>query len=155
MKGLEEITKLNIESLVDPGALFKMHVKGYSMLPLLGFGDDVIVLRRTTMEDDIMGRIAMFRAADGHIIVHRVIDLRDGIVTLRGDGNIIQCERCRRKDIIGVVESVIRSNGKNVSCTTRSWQRREKVWLRQPQIVRRYALAIMRRWCNFIRKKRG
>lgn len=155
MSGLADISKLDIESIVEPGALFKMHVKGHSMLPLLGFGDDEIVLRRTNTDDNIMGRIAMFRAHNGHIVVHRVIDVGNGIVTLRGDGNLIQCERCKREEIIGVVESVVRSNGKSVSCTTRSWRRKERLWLGTPRIVRRYVLAILRRLSNMKRKKRG
>lgn len=154
MSNLADISKLNIESIVEPGALFKMHVKGHSMLPLLGFGDDEIVLRRTYTEDEIMGRIAMFRADDGHIIVHRVIDVSNGIVTLRGDGNLLQCERCKREEIIGVVESVVRSSGESVSCTTRSWRRKERIWLGTPRVVRRYALAILRRLSNIKRKKR-
>lgn len=154
MKQSEYIAKLNIEQLVEPGELFKMYVKGYSMLPLLGYGRDEIVLRRTTTEEDIAGRIAMFRTLDGRIIVHRIIDIKDGIVTLRGDGNIEQCERCAREDIIGIVESVVRGNGRTISCTTRWWHTRERIWLGQPKLVRRYALAIMRRWCNFKRRNR-
>ena len=69
---LPEIAKDNIESLVPVGEQFKIVVTGYSMLPLLGYGHDTIVVRRTDDTEPIMGRIAMFRAKDRHIIVHRV-----------------------------------------------------------------------------------
>lgn len=152
MSSIEDIAKGHIEELVEPGALFVMHVTGYSMLPLLGYGDDKIVLRRTTPEDDIIGRIAMFRAKDEHIIVHRVMKVEGESVTLRGDGNIVQYEHCLRSEIIGVVERVIRESGREVDCTTRWWRIRERIWLIQPTIIRRYALAVIRRWCNFKRR---
>lgn len=152
MSSIEDIAKGHIEELVEPGALFVMHVTGYSMLPLLGYGDDKIVLRRTTPEDDILGRIVMFRTKDEHIIVHRVMKVEGESVTLRGDGNIVQYEHCLRSEIIGVVERVIRQSGHEVDCTTRWWRIRERIWLIQPTIIRRYALAVIRSWCNFKRR---
>jgi hypothetical protein len=138
----------NIELLVDVGQSFEMRVTGYSMLPLLGRGNDTIIVRRTTTEEDILGRIAMFRERDGHIVVHRVKSLKDGVVTLMGDGNIRGVERCPRERIVGVVEYVRRESGKVVSCTSRWWRAKERMWLIMPRFVRRCALALMRRWLN-------
>ena len=153
MQNREDIAKLHIEELIEVGDSFKIVVKGYSMLPLLGFGHDTITLRRTDSNENIDGRIAMFRGEHGRIVVHRVISVVDGVVTLRGDGNLYQCEKCPRNEIIGVLESVIRENHREVSCTTRWWHFREKLWLSMPVIVRRYALAIFRRLADLKRKK--
>ncbi len=142
----------NIEQIVERGDTFKMTVTGYSMLPLLGNGHDHIVVRRTEDDEDIMGRIAMFRMPDRRIIVHRVVAIKDGLVTLHGDGNLYQREQVRREAIVGVVESVVRQSGKVVSCTTRLWRIRERIWLCQPLIIRRGALGIMRRWLNYKRR---
>lgn len=142
----------NIEEVVATGELFKLRVTGYSMLPLLGHRNDIIVVRRVDNSEKIIGRIAMFRGPRHNIIVHRVIDVSNDEVTLRGDGNIFQIEHCRREEIIGVVESVIRNSGKIVSCTTKSWLRKERMWLRLPMQVRRYALAFMRRWMKITNK---
>ena len=131
----------NIEEIVEPGQCFNIVVTGYSMLPLLGYGKDSIVVRRTSNDEHIEGRIAMFRGADRHIIVHR-----------QGFGNPYHGEQTPRSTVIGVVESVVRESGKVVSCTTRSWHRRERIWISTPRIVRRYALGIMRRWLNFKRR---
>lgn len=143
----------NIEEVVSVGDSFRLFVRGFSMLPLLGYGRDNIIIRRTTEEEEIVGRIAMFRTATNHIIVHRVVEVKDGIVTLQGDGNPYTRERCHRSEIVGVVESVIRESGREVSCTTRSWRTREHIWLAQPTIVRRYALAIIRRVHRWTGKK--
>ena len=144
----------NIELLVGVGESFELHVKGYSMLPMLGFGDDVIVVRRVDAEEDIVGRIAMFRGARNQIIVHRVLSVNDGVVVLRGDGNIIQTEECQRGEIIGVVDKVRRERGKVVDCTTPHWRRRERLWLATPRWVRGKMLAVMHRWLDYKRKKR-
>ena len=136
----------NIESLVGVGDSFEMRVTGWSMLPMLGRGNDTIIVRRTTNEEDIVGRIAMFRERDGHIVVHRVKSYDGTIVTLMGDGNTKGGERCPRERIIGVVEYVRREGGKVVSCTSWWWRTRERMWLVMPRIVRRYTLALMRRW---------
>ena len=143
----------NIEEIVPVGESFRLFVRGFSMLPLLGYGRDNIIIRRTTEDEDIVGRIAMFRTSTNHIIVHRVVEVKDGIVTLQGDGNPYTREKCRRSEIVGVVESVIRESGREVSCTTRGWRTREHIWLAQPAIVRRYALAIIRRVHRWTGKK--
>ena len=144
----------NIEHLVAVGESFELHVKGYSMLPMLGYGDDLIIVRRVDTEESIVGRIAMFRGMRGQIIVHRVLSVEKERVVLRGDGNIIQTEECQRGEIIGVVDKVRRESGKVVDCTTPKWRRRERLWLSTPRWVRGKMLGVMRRWLDFKRKKR-
>ncbi len=144
----------NIEHLVAVGESFELHVKGYSMLPMLGYGDDIIIVRRVDTEESIVGRIAMFRGMRGQIIVHRVLSVEKERVVLRGDGNIIQTEECQRGEIIGVVDKVRRESGKVVDCTTPKWRRRERLWLSTPRWVRGKMLGVMRRWLDFKRKKR-
>lgn len=139
----------NIEELIPVGNSFELRVTGYSMLPLLGRRGDTIIVRRITTTEPIIGRIAMFRKSNGHIVVHRVREINDGVVTLMGDGNIRDMEQCPRESIVGVVEHVRRSSGQVVSCSSRWWRMREKMWLWQPRIIRRYALALIRRWINW------
>ena len=148
-----DIATADITELLEEGATFKIVVKGYSMLPMLGFGHDTIILRRVNTTEDISNRIAMFRNENGRIVVHRIIGINDGIVSLRGDGNLYQVEQCKREEIIAVLESVVRENGKEISCTSRRWHRREQLWLGTPLWIRRYALAIIRRIADYRNKK--
>lgn len=152
MTNIANITTQSIEDIIEVGDLFKIVVTGYSMLPLLGRGRDTIVLRRIDSNEDISGRIAMFRNDKGHIVVHRVIAIEGDVVTLRGDGNLYQVEQCPRTEIIALLESVIRESGKELSCTSKQWQQRERMWLTLPLWMRRYILAILRRWCDFRKK---
>lgn len=145
----------NIEELIPIGESFVLYVTGYSMLPLLGYGRDHIIVRRTDNEEPILGRIAMFRTPDRHIIVHRVVRIEGDVVILQGDGNPYAQERCKRSEIVGVVDAVVRQNKRVVSCTTPQWRRRERIWLCQPAIVRRYALAIIRRWREWTKPKKS
>ena len=94
----------------------------------------------------------MFRNDKGQIVVHRVISIENGVVTLRGDGNLYQVEQCPRTEIIAILEGVIRENGKEISCTSKQWRRKERRWLALPLWMRRYILAILRRWCEFRNK---
>ena len=138
----------NIESIIAVGECFELSVTGYSMLPLLGRPGDTIIVRRTAKSDNIAGRIAMFRGPKRNIIVHRVLRIEGNTVILKGDGNPHLEERTPRSEIIGVVES-LRRGDKIVDCTSKSWRRKEKIWLATPIILRKYILAIMRRWMNF------
>ena len=154
MSNRRDIATADICELLEEGTTFKIVVRGYSMLPMLGFGHDTIILRRVDATEDISGRIAMFRNENGRIVVHRIIGINGGIVSLRGDGNLYKVEQCKREEIIAVLESVVRENGKEISCTSRRWHRRERRWLRTPLWMRRYALAILRRVADFRNKKR-
>lgn len=154
MSNIEDITKRNLESILGDGETFVLSVTGRSMLPLLGRGDDKIVLRRISADEDICGRIAMFRASNGHIIIHRVIRIEGDDVILKGDGNIVQEERCSRGEIIAVVERVLYSNGEIAECNSWQWRLNERLWLGMPLFVRRYALALMHRWYDRKQNKR-
>ena len=140
-----DIATADITELLEVGSTFKIVVRGYSMFPLLGFGHDTIVLRRVDKSENISGRIAMFRNDNGRIVVHRIIGINNGIVSLRGDGNLYQVEQCKREEIIAVLESVVRESGREISCSSRRWRRMERLWLRTPLWMRRYAIAILRR----------
>lgn len=141
------------EEAVDYGECFNIRVDGTSMLPLLGYGRDTIIIRRTRTDEPIVGRIAMYRLGPKHYVTHRVVKVENDVVTLLGDGRITYDEPIHRDMVVGVVEGVIRKNGRKLSCTSRLWRFREWLWLSQPMIVRRYALAIIRRWMKLTKRE--
>lgn len=140
------------EEAVEYGECFNIRVDGHSMLPLLGYGKDTIIVRRTRTDEPIVGRIAMYRLGPRHYITHRVVSVEGDTVLLLGDGRITFDEPIKRDMIVGVVEGVIRQNGRKVSCTSRLWRLRERMWLMQPMIVRRYTLAILHRWIKITQR---
>lgn len=142
----------NLESLAD-NSPFEITVTGYSMLPLLGRGLDTVVVRPCPDEELTVGRIVLFRAGSHRLIVHRIVRRDGNDFVMAGDGNYRKTERCTLDQVIGVVDKVIRRDGKVVDCTSRMWHLREKCWLSTPAICRRYITAVMRRWLDW--KKRN
>lgn len=142
----------NLESITDNDT-FEITVTGYSMLPLLGRGLDTVVVRPCTSDELKPGRIALFRAGNRRLVVHR-IQRRDGDnFVMAGDGNYRKTEHCTLNSVIGIVDNVIRCNGKVVDCTSHMWRLKERCWLATPPICRRYITAVMRRWLDW--KKRN
>lgn len=142
----------NIEKLASDD-IFEITVTGYSMLPMLGRGLDKVVVRPCRPHELTVGRIVMFRAENRHLIVHR-IRKRDGDeFIMAGDGNYRTTEHCNIGNIIGIVDKVIRRNGKIADCTSPWWRLRERCWLAIPPICRRYITAVMRRRLDY--KKRN
>lgn len=154
MSNIEEITKRHLESIMETNETFVLVVSGRSMLPLLGRNNDKIVLRRVSENEDINGRIAMFRTPNGHIVIHRVIRINGDAVILKGDGNIVQEERCSRAEIIAVVEQILHNDGSTTECSSWQWQLKERMWLWTPPFMRRYILAMMHRWYDRKQKNR-
>ena len=95
----------------------------------------------------------MYRLGPKHYVTHRVVKVENDVVTLLGDGRITYDEPIRRDMVVGVVEGVIRKSGRKLSCTSRLWRFREWLWLSQPMIIRRYALAIIRRWMKLTKRE--
>lgn len=135
-----------IEEAVEYGECFNIRVEGESMLPLLGRAGDVIVVRRIHIDEPIVGRIAMCRVRSKHYVTHRVIKRDSGMVIMRGDGRLTFDDPVERESIVGIVEGVIRQNGKRESCLSQYWRLRERLWLAQPIWMRRITLGIIRRW---------
>lgn len=141
------------EEAVGYGECFNIRVDGTSMLPLLGYGRDTIIIRRIRNDEPIDGRIVMYRLEAKHYVTHRVVKVDGETVTTMGDGRITRDEPIHRSMIIGVVEGVIRKSGLKLSCTSRIWRFREWLWLWQPLFIRRYALAIIHRWMRLTKKQ--
>lgn len=141
-----------IEETTKEGKCFEVRVSGDSMLPLLGDRRDRLIVRHISSSDAIIGRIVMYRTSPGHYIVHRVVKIENNIVTMLGDGRLTYDTPTKRENIIGVVEGVIRHNGKTEYCNTHSWRLRERIWLAQPMLLRRCSLAIIRRWRRITHK---
>ncbi len=142
----------NLESLAGNDT-FEITVTGYSMLPLLGRGLDTVVVRPCRSDELTEGRIALFRDDNRRLIVHR-IQRRDGDdFIMAGDGNYLKTEHCTLDNVVGVVDKVIRRNGRIVDCTSRRWRLKERCWLALPPLCRRCITAVMRRMLNW--KKRN
>lgn len=72
-----------IDEVISSGGEFRLFPRGVSMLPLLRQGKDSVVLVSpdNVAENDMM----LYKRDDGHFILHRVIEIKDGEYIMCGD----------------------------------------------------------------------
>lgn len=134
---MDRKTLTNEVLLEDAGALLAegrevcITPKGNSMLPFIRDGKDSVTLKK--LPGVKVGDIVLARLGDRHYVLHRVIEAKDGALTLMGDGNISGTEQCLQKDIMGTAVAI---NGRRPG--------NGAIW-RALKPIRRYLLAIYRR----------
>ena len=79
------------------------------MRPFIHGNKDILVL--SPADSLRIGDIALARIDDTRYVIHRIIGIKDGRITLMGDGNLYEKEMCSRHNVYGTVEKVI-SGGK-------------------------------------------
>ena len=132
-----------VSRMLQEGHPVVIMTKGNSMLPFIrGDKDNVELVRNSNPAAD---DLALCEITPGHYVLHRIIGIADGDVTLKGDGNLQGTEHCRLENVCGTVAYIIRPNGRKIAVNTAKFRRRSHMWAKMPYIVKRYALAIYRR----------
>lgn len=132
-----------VKTLLGEGRSVVFLAKGSSMRPFIEGDADSVLLERS--ERVQAGDIALARLDSGIWVLHRVVSVCDGKVTLRGDGNLRGEEHCRTADIAGVVREIQKKDGRRVSCRSRCFRCRSRIWSSLPRLLRRLYLGIQRR----------
>lgn len=83
-------------------------VRGFSMMPLLRQGKDVVVLEKPTKPLQKYDAV-LFQRRNGKYVLHRILKIKDGKYWIVGDNDIIG-EMIDEDQIIGVMTSVKRGN---------------------------------------------
>ena len=91
---------------LSEGKSVKLRAKGNSMRPFIHGAKDILVL--SPADSLRKGDIVLAHINGTRYVVHRVIDIKDDSITLMGDGNLYENERCSRQDVYGIVEKIIR-----------------------------------------------
>lgn len=144
MRLSNDIFFAEVEELLAEGRQVTITVRGNSMRPLLRDGRDKVVLRKANDEDINKGAVMLFLYRGSHVM-HRVTRIEGDVITFEGDGNYKLQEIALRKDIIAVMEAVVRPSGRRIECSSRRWRILSFMWLSQARIERRVILGIMRR----------
>lgn len=116
-----------VRELLNEDKQVSIRVKGRSMTPFLIDGRDSVRLINPVHSPVEVGKIALAETLEGVYVLHRVIGLREGVVTLMGDGNLDVVERVPLSQVIGVVVSVER-NGRKIECSRVDWRFWSWVW---------------------------
>lgn len=72
-----------IEETVKSGTDVKLKVSGTSMYPLVGSRRDSVLL--TKAEKLKVGDVPLYKRDNGKIVLHRIVEIRDGAYGMRGD----------------------------------------------------------------------
>ena len=117
-------------------------VRGFSMRPFLEDGRDKVIL--VPPREPKVGDVVLAEVREQTYALHRVIKIKDGVYTMRGDGNPLRMtEEFTYDKIIGLAEAFIRK-GKRVSVDSRKWRCYSACWSALKPL-RRIILAIYRR----------
>lgn len=139
--------------LVNEGISVTFPVKGWSMLPFIIGGRESIILQKP--ETPKVGDVVLAWVESNRYVVHRIIRLEEGQVTLMGDGNVAGTEHCMLADVKALATHVVDAKGRKRYLYTR-WRRwAAKVWFHLLPI-RRYLLALYRKYLNskYLNKKK-
>ena len=118
-----------------------INLKGNSMRPFLESGRDVGIISKP--EALKKGDVVLAEIHKGVFVCHRIVGIKAGIVTLRGDGNVQGTETCIIEDVRAQLISVVR-NGRHYNLkTSRVWKLYSFCWTRLLPL-RRYLLALYR-----------
>lgn len=117
--------------LLAEGQSVTMRVLGQSMLPFFRSGTTVH-LRPVAADDLVPGHVVLGQTDAGTYVIHRILRVDNGSVTLLGDGNYRGTETIPAGRIYGIVDC-----GRVHLALARVW-----LWLRP---VRRYPLWVLRR----------
>lgn len=128
--------------LVDEGVAVTFPVKGISMLPFIVGGVESVILEKPVSFK--RGDVVLAKVEKGSYVIHRIVSVNDGRVTLMGDGNLAMREHCTVDDVRAKIVYVVSAKGKKRSLEA-PWRRfAAKLWcILLP--FRRYLLWIYRK----------
>lgn len=130
-----------IEEVLASGGEFRLFPRGTSMLPLIVQSRDSVVIRRDTEIPARKHDIAFYRRNDGHFVLHRVMDIRDGEYIMCGDNQTLLETGIKKEQIIAYVSEIHRKN-KVIKKTNRAYRAYVFLWTLMP--LRRVVLFVRR-----------
>lgn len=129
-------------SLLEEGKDVSLTVTGYSMQPFFRHGRDSVLVS-PPKGVPCRGEIVLIRDVAGRYILHRVLDVADGIIYTCGDGNRRPDPPMSVSGLCGVVHSAKRK-GKVITDKSFYWKLHARIWGVHP-FARRPFLMIYQR----------
>ncbi|MBQ3766235.1 MAG: S24/S26 family peptidase [Bacteroidales bacterium] len=131
----------DVLQVLEQGRRVTIPVKGYSMLPFIRGGKDLVVLEKAGADlkrDDIV-LFHMGPAEGGRYVMHRILSVDGDAVDIMGDGVPKNHEHVRRNQILAKAVEILRGGKRPVDPYSPREIRKVRFWQRiRP--VRRYLL---------------
>ncbi len=97
--------------LQEEGQFFFTNV-GYSMYPLIRPREDVLhIVKAASFRK---GDIALYKDTKGQYVLHRILKIKKGIVTLAGDYNPFLDPRIEESKLLGKLVDITKKGGKKI-----------------------------------------
>ena len=108
-----------IEEAVNSGKEVRLTVTGYSMYPLFRSGTDDVVLKKP----EVLKKydVVLFKRKDGNFVFHRIIKIKDNVLTIAGDNETKKEFPVLISDVVAVMKSFYRAD--NLHTTDELWYR--------------------------------
>ena len=136
----------DVLEMLDQGRRVTIPVKGYSMLPFIRGGKDLVVLEKAVLEDLKADDIVLFHvgpADGGRYVMHRILSLDGDAVDIMGDGVPRNHEHVRRQQVLARAVEILRGGTRSVDPYAPGQLRLVHFW-QWMRPVRRYILFIYR-----------
>lgn len=127
-----------VVAMLRAGQRVIIPVKGYSMLPFIRGGRDLVELEAADCY--VAGDIVLFHVGDRYVM-HRLQHIRDGVAEMMGDGVYRGREHCPVGDIYGRAIRIVRGGKKDIDPRSPRELRRAAVWKKYLP-ARRWLLAL-------------
>ena len=132
-----------VEAEIAEGNPVRFRLKGQSMFPLLRNGRDIVVLYPCRQEELRPMDVVLFRYRGTHVL-HRILRREGERLLIQGDGSYVAREECTVADVVGIVRTIIRPSGKQVSVDSWRWRLPSRLW-RSLGVLRTPMLRVLHR----------
>lgn len=126
LKSMDELSPL-ITGLIEGGTDVTITVTGNSMSPLWHHLQNSVVLTKCDPQKLKKGDVPLYRRADGHYVLHRIVMVHDDCFDLAGDAQT-QIEYGLEKFRVIAVTKAFYKNEKLVDCSDFRYKTYEKFW---------------------------
>jgi hypothetical protein len=133
----------NVEKILKDGNSVRISPQGFSMWPTILPGRDKVEIQPIDGQDIRRGDIVLYRRPSSILVLHRVMEVRDGSVWLCGDNQFDTEGPLPTTCILGVMTARIR-NGKRIETPSLRWHTWSAIW---------YAAMPARRIVRMLRSK--
>ncbi len=99
-------------------------VHGYSMYPMLCNHRDSVYIEKTDTYKKY--DVVLFERADGQLVLHRIIKIKDGVYYFCGDNDFV-IEKISKQQLIGKMTEFSR-NGKEYTVNDLTYKLYSRVW---------------------------
>lgn len=117
-----------VETEIAENRPVQIRLKGTSMFPLLKEGKHQVIIHPCKADELSAMDVILFRYKGKHLL-HRILKKEGDRFIIQGDGSYVAKEECTVEDVVGKVQTIIKSSGKSISVNSWRWKLPSRLWL--------------------------